>query len=128
MKQVKTIRYYPTIKTKFKDWESVFGNPMPIKIETIKTGMIASKLGGILNLDNHDAIKLKDGVVKMPVLAHLIRHEKSGDYLIDIGFDSSFSKCIGGNFKVYLKDYTLKIVIFRVEFLRVLRCSSMGNV
>lgn len=64
--------------SKFSDWQSVFKKPAPIEIETLRTGTIISKVSGILNLTNKNAIKLKDITVKLPVLAHILHHEKYG--------------------------------------------------
>lgn len=108
MQKVNNIRNYLIKKSEFKDWESVFINPTSIKIETLKTGIIASKISGIINLNNKNADQLKDGIVNIPVLAHILRHEKYGSYLIDTGFDSSFSNKIGGNFKGILKKIYFK--------------------
>lgn len=94
--------------SKFIDWESVFKNPAPVEIKTLRTGTIISKVSGILNLKNKNAVNLKDSIVKMPVLAHILHHKKCGNYLIDTGFDSSFSKEIGGNFKGILKRFYFK--------------------
>jgi glyoxylase-like metal-dependent hydrolase (beta-lactamase superfamily II) len=90
-------------KSEFHDWDSVFKNPKTIKVETLKTGMIISKISGMLNLNNRNAVNINDGYAVIPVLAHLLRHEKYGDYLIDTGFDSSFSKNAEGNFKGIIK-------------------------
>lgn len=108
MKEANNISNYMVRKSKHNDWESVFVNPMPIKIETLKTGMIVSKISGLLNLKNMNAIQVKDGVANIPVLAHIVRHEKYGDFLIDTGFDSSFTNTAGGNFKGILKRFYFK--------------------
>ena len=49
MKQANDFNHYMDKKTKFKDWESVFTNPMRIKIETLRTGTIVSKISSIMN-------------------------------------------------------------------------------
>jgi len=103
MKKVNNISNYMVKKSEFNDWKSVFINSSSIKIETLRTGTIVSKISGLLNLKSENAIKLKDGVANIPVLAHIVKHEKYGDYLIDTGFDSSFSNEVGGNFKGILK-------------------------
>ena len=108
MKKVNNIRNYLIKKSEFKDWESVFTNPKSIKIETLKTGIIVSNISGLINLNNSNAVQLKDGIANIPVLAHILRHEQYGDYLIDTGFDSSFSNEIGGNYKGILKRFYFK--------------------
>ncbi|WP_234121562.1 MBL fold metallo-hydrolase [Clostridium hydrogenum] len=96
------------VYSKFDNWEAVFANPKSIKIETLNTGTIVSKISGIINLNNAKAFQLKDGIVNLPVLAHILQHEKYGNYLIDTGFDSSFTNKIGGNFKGILKKAYFK--------------------
>lgn len=108
MKKIKSKKKYPTKKSEFKNWESVFTRPASIKIETLKTGMIVGKTSGLINLNNINAVNLKDGIANIPVLAHILRHEKYGDYLIDTGFDSSFTNKVGGNFKGILKRFYFK--------------------
>ena len=58
MKKIKNQRKYPTKKSEFKDWESVFTKPASIKIETLKTGMIVGKTSGLINLNNINAVNL----------------------------------------------------------------------
>ena len=108
MNKVLSTQTYSINKSEFTDWESVFNNPAPIRIETLKTGSIISRLSGLINLKDSKAAQLSDGFVKIPVLAHLISHDKYGDYLIDTGFDSSFSQKPGGNFKGFLKGVYFK--------------------
>lgn len=108
MKKANIINDYIVRKSEFNDWKSVFANPISINIETLKTGTIISKISGLLNLKNINAIQLKDGIANIPVLAHIVRHEKYGDYLIDTGFDSSFTNKVGGNFKGILKRFYFK--------------------
>lgn len=99
---------YTAKKSEFLDWTSVFENPAPIKIQTVKTGIINSRISGIINLNNMKAAQLNDGIARIPVLAHIVRHETYGDYLVDTGFDSSFSKNAGGNFSGILKGTYFK--------------------
>jgi glyoxylase-like metal-dependent hydrolase (beta-lactamase superfamily II) len=108
MKERNNISTYEVKKSEFTDWESVFGIPTSIKTETLRTGTIVSKISGLLNLKNVNAIQLKDGIANIPVLAHMVTHEKYGDYLIDTGFDSSFTNEAGGNFKGILKKMYFK--------------------
>ncbi|AJA47088.1 beta-lactamase domain-containing protein [Clostridium pasteurianum DSM 525 = ATCC 6013] len=108
MKSMNNVSYYKINKSKFMNWEAASKHPTAIEIETLNTGEIISKISGLLNLKNKNASKLKDGTAVVPVLAHIVRHEKYGDYLIDTGFDSSFSNEVGGNFKGLLKKVYFK--------------------
>lgn len=133
MRKANNISNYIIKKSKVKDWESIFLNPTLIKIETLRTGTIVSKISGLLNLKNANAIQLKDGVANIPVLAHIVRHEKYGDYLIDTGFDSSFTNEIGGNFKgilkkSYFKNYIQENKSEGIEFQLKDRCLNLNGV
>ena len=59
MKKINNISTYVVEKSKFKNWKSVFANPTSIKIETLRTGTIASKISGILNIENIKAIQYR---------------------------------------------------------------------
>lgn len=133
MKKVNNISNYMVKKSELKDWESVFINPTSIEIETLRTGTIISKMSGLLNLKSANATELKDGVANIPVLAHILRHEKYGDYLIDTGFDSSFTNEIGGNFKgilkkIYFRNYIQEKSSEGIEFQLKGRCINLNGV
>ena len=108
MKNINNISNYVINKSKFKSWESVFENPASIEVGTLRTGRIISKISGLLNLKNINASEIKEGLANVPVLAHIVRHEKYGVYLVDTGFDSSFANTVGGTFKGILKGLYFK--------------------
>ncbi|MBX4264424.1 MBL fold metallo-hydrolase [Clostridium estertheticum] len=133
MKKVNNISNYMVKKSELKDWDSVFINPTSIEIETLRTGTIISKMSGLLNLKSANATELKDGTANIPVLAHILRHEKYGDYLIDTGFDSSFTNEIGGNFKgilkkIYFRNYIQEKNSEGIEFQLKCRCINLNGV
>ncbi|MBU3172446.1 MBL fold metallo-hydrolase [Clostridium estertheticum] len=133
MKKVNNISNYMVKKSELKDWDSVFINPTSIEIETLRTGTIISKVSGLLNLKSANATELKDGTANIPVLAHILRHEKYGDYLIDTGFDSSFTNEIGGNFKgilkkIYFRNYIQEKNSEGIEFQLKCRCINLNGV
>lgn len=94
--------------TEFNNWDDVFNNGAKLELETIKTGTIKTNLSKNMNLDNPEAEGMADQEIIVPVLSHLIKHEKYGYYLIDTGFDNSFYKKIGGSFKGILKNKYFK--------------------
>lgn len=102
------MRNFTVKKSEFKEWDSVLKKSSSISIETLKTGTIICKVSGLINLKNEGAKQIKGGYAKIPVLAHILRHEKYGDYLIDTGFDSTFSKKAEGNFKGILSKFYFK--------------------
>ncbi len=101
----KFIKNFNVQKSEFRDWDTVFKNAQSIKIKTLKTGSIISKVSRIINLRNINANQLNDATVILPVLVHVIRHPKYGDYLIDSGFDASFKDSSGGTFKGLMKSF-----------------------
>ncbi len=105
---MKKVEKFKIVKSNFDNWEDVFNNPSVIKISTFKTGEITAKISGLINLKHKNAVDVEDGKISIPVLAHVISHEKFGNFLIDTGFDSSFSKVAGGRYKGILKKMILK--------------------
>ncbi len=89
--------------TQYQTWEAVFANPCAIKIETVNTGFINCKVTGLID-GGHQQYK----TAKIPVLAHIITHNVKGNFLVDAGFDSTFSKVVGGSFKGILKKVFFK--------------------
>ena len=71
MNRIRSAKTYPTKKSESLDWTSVFENPAPIKIETLKTGIIISRISELINLTNPKAAQLSDGSARIPVLAHI---------------------------------------------------------
>lgn len=87
----------------YGSWDKVFSNPKSIRVETFNTGYIKGIKKGMFNLKSKaykDKYNFK--TAKLPVLSHLIYYNNK-NYLIDTGFDSSFSKRWGGNFKGILR-------------------------
>jgi len=74
----------------------------------LKTGIIVSKVSGLINLKNSAAKELKDRKAIIPALSHLIRHPKFGYILVDTGLDSLASKTPGGSFKGLIKSIYFK--------------------
>ncbi len=94
---------FNVITSKYNTWEEVFSNPSSISVKTLNTGIIKCPVRGLIN-DGSDTKSL----AKIPVLSHLITHEELGNYLIDTGFDSSFSTTIGGRYKGLIKMFYFK--------------------
>jgi len=95
-------------KSSFKDWNSVLENPCNISMEILHTGDVTGKVYGMINLKGKEDLGIKNEKLIAPLFSHLIRHEKYGDFLVDTGFDSSFSEKPSGHFKGLLKSVFLK--------------------
>ncbi|MCX7709306.1 MAG: hypothetical protein N2484_05595 [Clostridia bacterium] len=109
--QLKT-KEFKIAKSSFKDWESVLSHPGSIRVETLQAGEVYGTVHGLINMKNPKAAGIEDKKLSAPLLAHLIHHEKYGDFLIDTGFDSAFIEKTWGNFEGILKKGAFK---FRVE-------------
>ena len=102
------ISEFKITNTTFNVWEDVFKNASYITLDTFKTGEIKTKISKVINLKNNNSKEIIDKEIIIPVLCHLIKHEKYGYFLIDTGFDSSFYHEYGGNFKGILKKFYFK--------------------
>ena len=90
------------------NWENVFNNSKDIQVKTFNTGSIHGKIDGIINTkEKVFPERYRGKKVILPVLAHVINY-KNNYYLIDTGFDSSFSKIVGGSFKGIFKPIYFK--------------------
>ncbi len=69
----------------------------PIALRTLDTGWVRVPRNGMLNLERPAAAHLPDDDMNVRVFAHLLRHHRLGDFLIDSGLDESFRR--GGNIK-----------------------------
>lgn len=103
-------------KTKITSWDEVFKNPQPIILKSFVTGNVIIPKIGTINPDHPKAGDIEDELLEVPVLAHWIRHEKFGDYLIDTGLDSSYHDDPHGNMKGLLSKLFIKAKIFVDEY------------
>lgn len=108
-----------TSSKKYKDWNEVFKNPQNITLKTLNTGYIIGTEKGMFNINSiayKNQFSFKSA--KLPVLVHMIFHNNNY-YLIDTGFDSSFSQRWGGSFKGLLRFLYFRNRYFQTD-------SSMG--
>jgi len=78
-------------KSDNETWDEVFQNPQPITVERFKTGAVVLNRRGTINPDHPRAPVMVDEELEVPILAHWVHHEKYGDFLLDVGLDSSYS-------------------------------------
>jgi glyoxylase-like metal-dependent hydrolase (beta-lactamase superfamily II) len=98
-----------------QNWDEVFQCPQDITVESINTGYIIGTKEGMFNVhseayQNQYSFKR----AKLPVLAHLISY-KNKYYLVDTGFDSSFSQRSGGSFKGLLSPFYFRNRYFQSD-------------
>ncbi|MDO5851126.1 MAG: MBL fold metallo-hydrolase [Methanobacteriaceae archaeon] len=88
-------------KTKsFKSWYDILNNcDVNVTLKSIVTGSVLLNFKGAINPNHPFAGLLSDDYFYAPVLAHILSHEKYGDFLIDAGLDKSYYKNKYGLFK-----------------------------
>ena len=76
----------------FTNWRDVLSHPQDISIVTFQTGVV--HMDACLNLDPKSPKQAEcDHTPRdLAVLVHWIHHPRLGDFLIDTGFDNSFTK------------------------------------
>jgi len=86
------ITTYSVPAAAFTNWNDVLSHPRDISLTTIHTGMI--HMDACLNLDPASPRQADcDHVPRdLAALVHWIHHPRFGDFLVDTGFDDSFSK------------------------------------
>jgi glyoxylase-like metal-dependent hydrolase (beta-lactamase superfamily II) len=93
----------------YQTWDDVFANPCPVTVESFVTGESIIKKEGAFNLGHVNAAAVKDvpAKIRVPVLAHWLRHGEFGDYLIDAGLDSSHQKRRRGRCRGILAGFVM---------------------
>src|ERR1041384_2794863 len=75
----------------FSTWNDVLAHPRDISLTTLRTGVV--HMDACLNLDPASPKQAAcDHTPRdLPVLVHWVHHPRFGDFLIDAGFDDSFT-------------------------------------
>ena len=83
---------YPFPRAAFANWNDVLAHPRDISLTTFRTGVV--RMDACLNLDpaSPKQAECDHAPRDLAVLARWIHHPRSGDFLIDTGFDDSFAK------------------------------------
>jgi N-acyl homoserine lactone hydrolase len=83
---------YAVLPTAFRSWTDVFAHSGGISLITFRTGVV--HMDACLNLDPDSPRQIEcDHVPRdLAVLVHWVHHPQLGDFLIDTGFDRSFSR------------------------------------
>lgn len=81
---------YPATKSVYHSWDEVFAHPSTVSVETLVTGFIDMN-----RCDNLDQSSPRVASCSSPAplqdLAHIVRHPRLGDYLVDAGFAARFA-------------------------------------
>ncbi len=88
---------YPISASKFHSWEEVFAAPAPIGLQTWQAGSVHMDRRMLFE-GRPGAKAMPEPMAPIPVLVHWLRHGQRGEFLIDTGFDQSFSQGIDGNY------------------------------
>jgi len=83
---------YPVPPAAFQDWSQALAHPQTISMGTLQTGVV--HMDACLNLDPDSLLQAAcdHHPRDLAVLVHWLRHPNFGDFLIDTGFDDSFTK------------------------------------
>ncbi|AEG18614.1 MBL fold metallo-hydrolase [Methanobacterium paludis] len=96
---------FPVKKSRVKTWSEIFQNPRPVTVESLKTGEVEIQKVGTINPQHPKAVNVKDETLNVPIMAHIIHHEKFGAYLIDAGLDASYYNDPRGNVRGLLARF-----------------------
>ena len=72
-------------------WDAVFARPGPIRVQTLDTGIVHFPKELLLNADHPAMEEFVDDASPLRVFAHLVRHARRGDVLIDTGLDERYA-------------------------------------
>jgi len=85
------LKEYKIKKCTMKSWREIFQNPCDITLESFKTGSVNINRRGTINIKHPKAGYIKDEIINVPIISHLIKHNKFGYYLIDTGLDAKYT-------------------------------------
>ncbi len=85
------IKKYNVKKGPLKGWSEIFQNPCPVTVESFKTGTVNINRRGTINTAHPEAGYIMNEILTVPIMAHLIRHDEMGDYLLDAGLDALYA-------------------------------------
>lgn len=88
----------------YQNWDVILQNPQPATLDVYTTGINATNLSGIVNLEHENARGLADDVIRIPVLVGVVQHDLFGAHLIDAGLDASYADNPHGNIKGFIVD------------------------
>jgi glyoxylase-like metal-dependent hydrolase (beta-lactamase superfamily II) len=87
-----------TISSEPIDWAAVFANPTQLEVYPLIAGTGDVDRDFLLYIDHERIEDQEDRIIHVPILAYLARHPVHGDFLIDTGFDHTFTDDTSGNF------------------------------
>ena len=90
-------RPYNAQRASSTDWSEVFARPAPATLESVATGELIVRLSGMVDLSDPKASSLKEGSPRVAVYAHIIRHERLGDFVVDSGLDRGYARRKSGS-------------------------------
>ena len=85
------IKEFKIKKSGLKSWKEIFQNPRDITLESFKTGSVKINRRGTINIKHPNAGYIKDQILSVPIISHLIKHNEFGNYLIDAGLDAMYT-------------------------------------
>ncbi len=98
------IKEFKIKKSELKSWREIFQNPRDITLESFKTGSVKINRRGTINIKHPKAGYIKDQILSVPIVSHLIKHNEFGNYLIDAGLDAMYTYDPHGGIKGKFAD------------------------
>lgn len=83
-------------------WEEILAQPRPITVEPLVTATVRGDRFTVLDPDDPNISAMGDRYAPSVVLAHLVRHETKGDFLVDAGLSHAFTNRPRGNYTTLL--------------------------
>ncbi len=98
------IKQFKVKKSPLKSWSEIFQNPRPVTLESFKTGTVNINRRGTINTKHPEAGYIKDEVLSVPIMTHLVHHDEMGYYLLDAGLDALYADDPHGGIKGAFAD------------------------
>lgn len=107
----------------YKSWKEIFQNPSSITLESFKTGTVKINRRGTINTKHPESGHIKDEVLIVPIIAHLIHHDELGYFLLDTGLDASYTHDLKGGIKGSFADEFIQVekenINYHLDILKV---------
>ncbi len=104
----KTLSYSNPAQREEISWELVFQQAGKVELTHLITGEVLPNRKDLINLSNSESSKYPTGDVWLKNVTLLLRHESKGDFLINTGYDASYSTNAHGKIGGLMANRTWK--------------------
>ncbi len=85
------IKDFKIKKGAWGSWNEILQNPSDVTVESIKTGTVNINRKGTINTKHPKAGYIRDEILNVPIMSHLVHHKEFGNFLLDAGLDKLYS-------------------------------------